>query len=235
MSVLSDLKVFITHPHSCSYLEDQQATTMFVDPDLDISNPIYAQLTELGFRRSGNHVYRPHCESCKACIPARVPVEQFSRKRSQQKIWNRNRDLQVVEVNSIDTDEHYQLFEGYICQRHRDGDMYPPSREQYRSFLCEGIGHSRYYCFYEQQQLLAVAVTDRLENALSAIYTFFDPAQQQRSLGVYAILWQIEQARTLGFSHLYLGYWIKDCRKMSYKTDYRPLELFINRQWLALT
>lgn len=235
MSVLSDLKVFVTHAHTCSYLEGEQATTMFVDPETNVSPAMYTQLTEMGFRRSGNHVYRPHCDSCKACIPARVPVEQFSRKRSQQRIWNRNRDLQVSEVASIDTDQHYALFERYISERHRDGDMYPASRDQYRSFLCEGIGHNRYFCFYDQQQLAAVAVTDGLDNALSAIYTFFDPDQQQRSLGVYGILWQIEQARTLGFTHLYLGYWIKDCRKMSYKTDYRPLELYINRQWLALS
>lgn len=235
MSSLADLKVFITHPHTCSYLEDQQATTMFVDPEIHVDAPVYEQLTELGFRRSGNHVYRPHCQSCKACIAARVPVKQFKRKRSQQKIWNRNNDLEVIEVDNIDTEIHYNLFERYINERHRDGDMYPPSRQQYSSFLCEGIGHSRYFCFFEHDQLIAVAVTDTMGNALSAIYTFFEPDKAQRSLGVYGILWQIEQARVLGLDYLYLGYWIKDCRKMSYKTDYRPLELYINRQWLALS
>jgi arginyl-tRNA--protein-N-Asp/Glu arginylyltransferase len=234
MTVLSDLQVFITHPHSCSYIEEQQATTLFVDPDAQIDVLAYEELTELGFRRSGNHIYRPHCESCKACIAARVPVDLFKRKRSQQKIWNRNQDLQVVEVQDIDTNSHYELYERYITQRHRDGDMYPPNREQYSSFLCEGIGRHRFYCFYKEQKLLAVAVTDTLGAALSAIYTFFDPDQQQRSLGVYGILWQIEQARTLHLKHLYLGYWIKDCQKMSYKTQYRPLELYINRQWLSL-
>lgn len=235
MTVLSDLQVFITHPHSCSYIEEQQATTLFVDPDAEIDILAYEELTELGFRRSGNHIYRPHCESCKACIAARVPVDLFRRRRSQQKIWNRNKDLEIVEVQDIDTDSHYELFERYISQRHRDGDMYPPNREQYSSFLCEGIDHHRFYCFYKEQQLLAVAVTDVMGAALSAIYTFFDPELQQRSLGVYGILWQIEQARTLKLKHLYLGYWIKDCQKMSYKTQYRPLELYINRQWLSLS
>lgn len=234
MSVLSDLQVFITHPHSCSYIEGQQATTLFVDPEAQVDSLAYQQLTELGFRRSGNHIYRPHCESCRACIAARVPVEQFSRKRSQQKIWNRNKDLQVTEVQDIDTDTHYALFERYINQRHRDGDMYPPSREQYSSFLCDGIDRHHFYCFYKDQQLLSVAVTDVLDNALSAIYTFFEPEQHKRSLGVYGILWQIEQARLLKLKHLYLGYWIKDCQKMNYKTQYRPLELYINRQWLSL-
>ena len=235
MTVLSDLKVFITHPHKCSYLEEKQAQTLFIDPDIEINPQVYEQLTELGFRRSGNHIYRPHCEECKACIPSRVPVDLFNRKRSHQKIWNRNQDLQVIEVSDINTDHHYQLFEKYICERHRDGDMYPPNREQYQSFLCTGVGLSRYFCFYSGEQLIAVAVTDFMENAFSAIYTFFDPFHQQRSLGVYCILWQIEKARSLGLNYLYLGYWIKDCRKMSYKTDYRPLQLFINRKWVALT
>jgi arginine-tRNA-protein transferase len=235
MSALTDLKVFITHPHSCSYLEDQQATTMFVDPDIDVDGASYKNLTELGFRRSGNHIYRPHCQSCKACIAARVPVNAFKRKRSQQKIWNKNNDLSVVATNSIDTASHYALFERYINERHRDGDMYPASEDQYRSFLCQSIGHSQNFCFYKEDRLLAVAVTDKPGNSLSAIYTFFDPQEQQRSLGVYGILWQIEQARLLGLEYLYLGYWIKECRKMSYKTDYRPLELYINRKWIALT
>ncbi len=234
MTVLTDLKVFITDPHSCSYLDQQQATTLFIDPQMAVDQQLYSQLTQLGFRRSGDHIYRPHCQSCNACIATRVCVDGFSRKRKHQKIWNKNADLRVVECEDIDTDLHYALFENYIARRHSDGDMYPSDREQYRSFLCQGSSNARFYNFYQQERLISVAVSDLLDDGLSAIYTFFDPEFSHRSLGNYGILWQIELARSQGLSYLYLGYWIKECRKMNYKTDYRPLELYINQRWVNL-
>ena len=79
-----------------------------------------------------------------------------------------------------------------------------------------------------------MAVVDELIDGLSAIYTFFAPEARQRSLGGFAILWQIEKARSMGLDYLYLGYWIRDCAKMSYKTDYRPLELYLNNRWTSL-
>lgn len=234
MTSLSNLKVFTTHPHQCSYLDEQQATTLFVDPDSHIDVELYTALSEIGFRRSGPHVYRPHCGTCTACKPARVPVIDFTPNRQQRKTINRNRDLEVNETSSISDDEHYQLYQRYISQRHTDGDMYPPSKEQYDAFLLNSIGNTHYYDFRLDKQLVAVAVTDHMSNGLSAIYTFFDPELERRSLGKYAILWQIQRARELQLPYLYLGYWIKDCRKMSYKTDYRPLQLLINNHWLTL-
>lgn len=234
MASLSNLKVFATHPHQCSYLSEQQATTLFIDPDTYIDVDLYTALSEIGFRRSGPHVYRPHCQACTACTPARVPVTEFAASRQQRKTINRNRHLAVNEISSISGDEHYQLYQRYISQRHTDGDMYPPSKEQYDSFLLNSIGNTHYYEFRRDRQLVAVAVTDQMSNGLSAIYTFFDPKLERLSLGKYAILWQIQRARELNLPYLYLGYWIKNCRKMSYKTDYRPLQLLINNHWQTL-
>jgi len=235
MTVLSDLKVFATHPHSCGYLEDEQATTLFIDPEATIDSSTYSQLADIGFRRSGPHIYRPHCGSCKACIPARVPVESFKPSRRQRRIIKRNKDLSVVEIDNISDPACYDLYQRYINARHQDGDMYPPSYEQYIGFLTDDIGNTQYYGFMLEQQLIAVAVTDKMVNGLSAIYTFFDPDMDKRSLGVYGVLWQIEQCQRLQLDYVYLGYWIKGCRKMSYKTDYRPLQLFLENRWLTLT
>jgi leucyl-tRNA---protein transferase len=234
MTVLSNLKVYATHPHKCSYLEGREATTLFVDPDTKIDQHAYSQLADIGFRRSGAHVYRPHCQGCNACVPARIPVDKFKLKRSQRRIWNRNQDLHITRVEDITTDEYYGLYERYICERHIDGDMYPPSREQYQTFLSDEIGVTEFYCFRDKGKPVAVAVIDTMDNGLSAIYTFFDPSYERRSLGSFAILWQIEQTKKLGLSYVYLGYWIKNCRKMSYKISYRPLELFIDGRWLVL-
>ncbi len=233
-SSLRDLKVYTTHPHSCSYLEGQEATTLFVDPRQRVDQKLYSRLSALGFRRSGNHIYRPHCAHCNACIPSRIPVAEFEPRRGQKRVWQRNRDLQVIHTDDISDDEAFDLYHRYITHRHADGDMYPPDREQYLAFLSSVWDCTLYFRFYDKGMLVAVAVVDKLEDSYSAIYTFFAPQADRRSLGVYAVLWEIEQARELGLDYLYLGYWIRDCQKMSYKSEYRPLQVYTNSRWATL-
>ncbi len=233
-SSLRNLKVYTTYPHSCSYLAEQEATTLFVDPRTSMDSELYSQLSGMGFRRSGSHLYRPNCSSCKACIPARVEVHKFQPRRSQKRAWKQNTDILVEEVDRIDDDHYYQLYHRYIEARHPDGDMYPPTREQYQSFLSAEWGVTHFYRLLLDGQLIGVAVADQLTDGLSAIYTFFEPEMQSRSLGTFSVLWQIEAARTLGLDFLYLGYWIKECQKMAYKVQFRPLELYINGQWVEL-
>ena len=233
-SSMRDLKVYTTYPHSCSYLEEQEATTLFIDPRQQMDKNLYSNLSLLGFRRSGNHVYRPHCTHCEACIPARIPVAGFKPKRSQRRTLARNADLRVERSEDIRDDQAFELYQRYIQLRHSDGDMYPPDREQYESFLNNAWNCTRYYRFCQRDTLLGVAVVDELVDGLSAIYTFFEPEEQKRSLGNYAVLWQIEKAREMGLHYLYLGYWIRDCQKMAYKSEYRPLELYVNSRWASL-
>lgn len=234
MTVLSKLKIFATYPHECSYLENQEATTLFVDPGADIDASAYARLSELGFRRSGTHLYRPHCRDCKACVPARIPVALFEPSRRQRRILKRNADLRVHLLDDIDGEAYFQLYHRYISARHQDGDMYPPTREQYDSFLNCEWQNTQFVVFKEGEKPLAVAVVDVMDNGVSAVYTFFDPDESKRSLGVFAILWQINHTQALQLPALYLGYWIKQCAKMSYKTEYRPLELYVNDDWVLV-
>ncbi|MCP5131775.1 MAG: arginyltransferase [Pseudomonadales bacterium] len=231
---MRDLKVYTTYPHSCSYLDDREATTLFVDPRQPVDKVLYSKLSLLGFRRSGGHIYRPHCNHCEACVPARIPVAGFKPRRSQSRTWNRNRDLRVLRSSRLTDSEAFKLYCRYIEQRHADGDMYPPDREQYESFLNNAWDCTHYYRFYDRGTLVALAVVDELQDGLSAIYTFFDPDAEKRSLGTYAILWQINRAREMGLDYLYLGYWIRGCRKMAYKSDYRPLELYLKSRWTAV-
>jgi len=233
-SSLRDLKVYTTYPHSCSYLEDREATTLFVDPRQEVDQSLYSNLSLLGFRRSGNHLYRPHCNHCQACVPARIPVADFIPNRSQRRTLQANRDLEVECTSDIRDEAAYELYRQYIELRHSDGDMYPPDREQYLSFLNNAWDCTRYYRFYSRGKLTAIAVVDELLDGLSAIYTFFDPLEEKRSLGRYAILWQIQHTVEKNLDYLYLGYWIKNCRKMAYKSEYRPLELFVNGRWTTL-
>lgn len=232
--LLSSVRLFRTSPHPCSYKEEQQAATVFVDPDLVIDKTLNSKLSELGYRRSGAHLYRPDCDHCSACLSCRVPVASFDMKRRHKRTWKRNRDLTVIECNDLTGEEAYVLYQRYIDIRHRDGDMYPASREQFEAFIKTKTVDTRFFKFYAGSKLLAVSVTDVLEHGLSAVYTYFDPEMPARSLGNYVILWQIQHTRALGLPYLFLGYWIRDCAKMQYKSEYRPLELLVEGRWILV-
>ncbi len=234
MTELARLKFYATQPHACSYLPNEQATTLFLDPSQPMNGQIYAELSELGFRRSGDHLYRPHCQLCKACVPARIPVARFRPSRKQSRVLKRNLDIKVTRCDPGFTEERYQLYARYISERHADGDMFPPSRGQFSTFLVSNLPYAFFYEMRVEDRLIGLAVTDVLPNGMSAVYTFYDPSEEKRSLGVFGILWQIAETRRLGLNAVYLGYWIKGCRKMSYKTEYRPIELFVNQRWVAL-
>jgi arginyl-tRNA--protein-N-Asp/Glu arginylyltransferase len=226
------IRLFVTPEHPCSYLEDRQAVTAFVDPATDMGGNLYTRLSQNGFRRSGRHVYRPSCRGCRACVPVRVPVDAFRPDRRFRKTARRNEDLRIAQVPPVRTDEIYDLYARYIEGRHGDGDMAPPSRSQFDGFLSAAWSPTRFVTFRAPDDvLLAVAVVDQLGDGLSAIYTFFEPEADRRSLGTFAILWQIEHARALGLPYVYLGYWIAESPKMRYKLDFRPSELFLDGQW----
>lgn len=232
--IISSVRLFRTSPHPCSYKESEQAATVFVDPDLVIDKAINSKLSDLGYRRSGAHLYRPDCDFCQACISCRVPVAEFQFNRSQRRILRRNESLRVVEKSDLTDYIAYDLYQRYINQRHLDGDMFPASLEQYEAFIKTKMFDTRFFLFYEQEELLAVSVVDFLEQGLSAVYTFFDPDQGQRSLGNFAILWQIKTCQKLGLPYVFLGYWIKGCGKMEYKSKFRPLEMLINGRWMLV-
>lgn len=234
VSELESLQFFETQAHSCSYLPEQTAKTVFLNPKQRLDQTLYAQLSEYGFRRSGNHIYKPMCVDCQACVPMRVPVALFQPKRKQKRTLKRNKDLSIAIVKNIDTDEHYALYQSYITERHADGDMFPPSREQFRGFLADQWQSTRYYEFRLDGRLIATSVADVMYNGISAVYTYFDPKEHRRSLGTFAILFLIEQAQCMGLPAVYLGYWIKKSDKMNYKSEFRPLELQDGSRWLMV-
>lgn len=234
MTSLSGLRFFTTPAHDCSYLDDRQAITLFVDPLARVNTDIYSSLSAAGFRRSGNHIYRPYCEGCNACIPVRVLVSNYRFKRRHKRVLKKNEDVIMRQFKPAASDEYFLLYKKYIDARHADGDMFPAEPDQYDSFLVDGRPEAIFFEFRIQGKLLAVAVADKLNDGLSAIYTFFDPDMEDRSPGVLAVLRLIEETKRLSLAHLYLGYWIKQSQKMNYKMDYKPLQLYVNNQWIPL-
>lgn len=128
-------------------------------------------------------------------------------------------------------DEHFDLFARYLGVRHAGGGMDPASPDNYWSFIASRWSPTWLCEFRRDRELLAVAVMDRLENGLSAVYTFFDPLEETRGLGTFAILWQIAEARRLELKWVYLGYWIQQCGKMVYKARFKPHEIFVAERW----
>ena len=234
MSNMRTLVFYATPEHPCSYLDDRLATTMFVDPKADVDHALYTRLSQLGFRRSGHHYYKPRCNGCNACIPVRIPVNNFQPTRSQRRTWSKNQDLHSIHCDPVFNQEHFALYQRYINARHQDGDMYPPTLDQYESFLMEAREDTSFVELRDGTQLLAVAVTDTTMDGLSSIYTFFEPSETKRALGVYGILWQIAEAKRRQLPYLYLGYWIRNCDKMSYKTNYRPIEVLVRDNWVNI-
>jgi len=222
---------FISPDQPCSYLDEPMARTLFVDPAATVSMKDYGHLLEAGFRRSGENIYRPACETCQQCIPLRIPVRKFNAKRNQRRNWKTNQDLSVAIIDSQFKEEHYQLYRQYMQSRHPGGGMDEDDRDAYQRLISSSWSATLLYEFRIAEQLVAIAVVDEFENALSAVYTFFTPAYPARSLGRFAVLYEIEQAKIAGKDWLYLGYWNPQCDKMSYKNEYQPCEIYQKAHW----
>jgi arginine-tRNA-protein transferase len=228
------INFFASTPEPCSYLDNRKSVSAFANPHMDMDMKTYNELIQHGFRRSGGYIYRPHCPSCQECISVRVPVKKHTYSRNEQRVIRRNGDLKVSIIPGRFRDEHFDLYRRYINSRHNDGSMANPSKSDYHRFLICDWTDTLFFEYRCNRILIAVAVCDLTDSGLSAVYTFFDPDYADRSPGHFAILTQIQETRLRELEYLYLGYWIRDCNKMSYKRRYKPLEAYLGDQWVPL-
>jgi leucyl-tRNA---protein transferase len=234
---LQKLQFYVTTGYSCGYLPNKLAQSLIAAPQHLVNAKVYSGLIQQGFRRSGKFAYRPHCENCRECIPVRIIVQSFIPNRSQKRAFKQHQNLTATILPVAFYEEHYTLYAAY--QRTRHSDYAKPDKttepvddaEQYKSFLCQTNIESVLVEFRENEQLKMVSVIDIVNDGISAVYTFYDTHDEKTSYGTYNIMWQVEWTKSLGLPYLYLGYWIKDSKKMAYKQSYKPLEKLINGVW----
>jgi len=231
------LQFGLTPAAPCSYLDTQQeqlAVLMSPEPQ---DHQLYQQLIAHNFRRSGNQLYRPHCAACNACQSLRIPVAQFQASAAQRRILNKatraHWHYQLTEA-TVTHDEYqslFALFNRYIEFKHADGTMYPANTDQLDSLLRSSWQPIHLLKLYQDQQLMAVSIIDVLPTSYSAVYSFFAPEAAAFSPGKLAVLYLLAEAKASGRQFVYLGYQVDGCRKMAYKTEFRPHQRFFDGYW----
>jgi leucyl-tRNA---protein transferase len=225
------VRVFVTNEHGCGYFSDRIVQNLVIDPEAVNKQEIYDKAIQHGYRRAGESIFKPKCPSCQACIATRIRIDAFRYSRAQRRCLQRNQDLICEVRDAAHSDEALDLYQRYLQTRHRGAGMDDADAESFQSFLLGRWARSKFIQLRKDGALLACAVTDFMEDGLSAMYSFFDPAQPARSLGVAAILAQIQIARSLGLPYVYLGYWIDQHPKMHYKASYSALESYQQGRW----
>ncbi len=227
---------YVTAPQPCPYLDGRMERKLFTALQGDNATALNDSLSQQGFRRSQNVLYRPSCAECSACMSARIDISRFTPRKSQKRAMKRNNNLIRRATSPWATEAQFDLFRRYLDTRHADGGMADMDVFEFSAMIEETPIRSRVveYSDRDSHALIGVCLTDVLEDGLSMVYSFFDPDMSRTSLGTYLILDHIEIAREAGLPYVYLGYWVPGSAKMGYKAKFAGLEVFSGGRWEPL-
>ena len=224
---------FATSPVACPYVPARAERKLIVELGGRGTAPFYDDLSRAGFRRSHRFAYRPVCRACSSCVPVRIAVDRFAHTRSTRRIRNINRDLCVDLAPARATLEQFHLFLAYQRARHGDSEMASMNYGDYRGMVEDSPVRTRIAEFRDASHaLVAASLIDLLDDGVSAVYSFFDPRRDKRSLGTWSILALVDECRRDCWPYVYLGYWIADSPKMAYKARFPALERLTPSGWI---
>ncbi len=230
------LVFFHTSPMPCPYLPGRMERRLVADISGHRGRSSHDLLARAGFRRTQSLSYRPACPECTACLPIRIRTEDFRWTRSFRRILRRNRNLTVTRCDPRASAEQYALFRQYQKARHSGGDMSHMNYVDYVDMIEQSPIPSQMleYRDIDSNNLVAAMLVDLQDDGFSAVYSFYSDKDQDRSLGIYMVLDLIKKATAEDLPYVYLGYWIAESRKMSYKTRFRPAEILRGSVWTVL-
>ena len=235
---------YLTAPSPCPYLPGRNERKVFTHLVGEKASDLNDLLTHGGFRRSQSIAYRPACDQCRACVSVRVVANEFQLTRNFRKVLARNADVVGELRTAAPTSEQYSVFRAYLDARHRNGGMADMTVLDYAMMVEDSHVETRIVEYRtrdaeaaragRQGDLLAVALTDVLNDGLSMVYSFFEPGEETRSLGTFLILDHIARAKRMGLPYVYLGYWIDGSRKMDYKARFLPQQRLAPSGWMRV-
>jgi arginine-tRNA-protein transferase len=232
---------YLTAPSPCPYLAGKEERKVFTHLVGERAGELNNILTQGGFRRSQSIAYRPACEGCRACVSVRVVAKDFRATQSMRRIVKRNADIASNMRIAVPTSEQYSVFRAYLDSRHRDGGMADMTVLDYAMMVEDSHIETRIIEYRRREaggstakgsgDLVAIALTDVLGDGLSMVYSCFEPDEAARSLGTFMVLDHIARAQRMGLAYVYLGYWVRDSRKMDYKSRFLPQERLMPDGW----
>jgi arginyl-tRNA--protein-N-Asp/Glu arginylyltransferase len=234
------LRFFLTAPSPCPYLPDREERKVFAHLPLSDGAAINDALTQIGFRRSQNIAYRPACETCEACVSARIPAPDYNFSRSEKRVLARNGDLERHLVEAEATMEQFELLRRYLLTRHAEGGMADMTWPDYVAMVEDTAARTHLMEYRVRStddgpgDLVACILVDVLIDGLSLVYSFYEPSLARRSLGSFIILDHIVQATQAALPYVYLGYWVSGSPKMAYKARFDPVEVLRGGSWLLM-
>jgi arginyl-tRNA--protein-N-Asp/Glu arginylyltransferase len=229
------LRFFLTAPSPCPYLAGRQERKVFAHLPLTDGAGVNDSLTQVGFRRSQNIAYRPACESCSACVSARIPAGDYVFSRAERKVLNRNDDIDRCLAGAEASMEQFDLLRRYLLARHADGGMAEMTWPDFVAMVEDTAVRTHIVEYRLKGELVGCALVDMMGDGLSLVYSFYDPDLPRRSLGSHIILDHVVQARLAEVPYVYLGYWVKGSEKMDYKVRFNPIELLRPEGWTLMS
>jgi len=218
---------FCTLDYECAYLPDRK-TRMYYRYIPNATRTLASELIRRGWRRFGHSYFHPICSGCSECKNIRIDVRNFKPSRSQKRAIKKNRDTHIYIQKPSLTYEHVELYNTFHkFKEQKSGWKFHEMDVQtyYEEFVVGAHNFGKEVLYFRDDRLVAVDLIDILDDGISSIYFFYDPAYEKLSLGIYSLLVQLQLAKNLGLQWIYLGYWVRGCRSFAYKTQFKPYEV----------